>query len=199
MGEYTTATAKDKLQRYQREAFRVLWHAFKGDVLPAQDSGQQTEVSTAEQNLEMVVALYRMAEAQVEFERRMGEVEQQAGTGEEKRTVMAKWLRGFVADTRKRLGEAEGRISSLELQFDARPRLTTAEAAEVALSVKNVAYVLAGRGVVGSYAKVYSALYREFGVNAYPNIYRERFVGVIAWLKAWYDELVAGNGGAGRG
>jgi hypothetical protein len=103
---------------------------------------------------------------------------------------------GFVADTRQRLGEVESRITSLELQFDTRPRFTTAAAAELALVVKNIAFVLAGKGVVGSYAKVYSALYRRFGVSAYPNIYRERYAEVITWLKQWYDEAVEGKGGA---
>jgi hypothetical protein len=51
----------EKLKRYRAECFRVLWQAFKSDMLPAEDTASSSLLTTAEQNLEMIVALYRMA------------------------------------------------------------------------------------------------------------------------------------------
>jgi hypothetical protein len=57
---------RPKLARYRRECFRVLWDAFKQDVLPTLPAAEMTP---AEQALAQVEALYNLARQQVALER----------------------------------------------------------------------------------------------------------------------------------
>lgn len=170
-----------KLSRYRQECFRVLWNAFKGDILPA--SRQVQTLTPAEQILQQTEALYKLAQQQVELERQY--------------KTMAEYTKGFIRETRGHLTaldttttDHEQRLVSIELRLDPAANITDAEAAEIALGVKNVAYAMGGGS--RSYGKVYSEIYRRYRISSYKNLPAAKYDEVIAWLSRWYEE-VTGN------
>jgi P22_AR N-terminal domain len=173
------AELQEKLNRYRAEAFKVLWDAFKGDILPYTPATTQTGLTTAEQNVEIAAALYRMAQQQLDLERRVVNVEG-------KQDAMGNYMRGFIQDTRSRL-------TSLEMRLDPASVITEQQAADLAIAVKTLAHELEEQGNVGSYVngyqKVYSEMYRRYNIKSYKNLPRNRYEAVLAWLREWYDEV----------
>lgn len=188
---------KVKLNRYREECFRVLWNAFRGDVLPYTPAPTATSLTFAEQTLEMIRAMEHLAQQQVEIERRTSGIENRQG-------VLEGYMRGFIHDTRQRLSEAEAqlqqtsgrldvtdtRLTTIELRLDPAAQITDEQAAEIALGVKNVAYAMGGNSP--SYGKVYSELYRRYRISSYKNLPQAKYDEVISWLSRWFDE-VAGD------
>jgi len=176
---------RDKLIRYKRECFNVLWQATIGGQpqlpAPATPSLPAGEQSRAEETLQYVAALYELAAGQVEQERRLAGLEEQHQT-------IADYVRGFIQQTRSRLTDHEGRINALE---ERHVTLTDAEATEISIAVKNLAYELERRGTQDGYGRVYGALYRRFGVRSYPLLPYSKYEAVLKWLRDWYDETVA--------
>ncbi len=166
-----------KLRRYRAECFRVLWQAFKGDVVPEQPPAPA--VSGAARAVEIAGAVYALAQQQLEIEQRLGEV---AGRQE----VMADYMRTFIQDTRQRL-------TVLERHTGATATLSDGQAAEIALAVKNVGQALTSRGDKNGYAQVYSELYRRWRVSSYKNLPAARYQEVLDWLAGWYAELQGGG------
>lgn len=170
---------QDKLDLYRAECFDVLWRAFRSDILPA-DSSLPTNLTAAEQILQQTEALYKLALQQVELERQY--------------RIMAEYTRGFIQDTRGQLGshtaalaDHEQRLVGIELRLDPAASITDAQAAEIALAVKNVAYALEGGS--GSYGKVYSEMYRRYRISSYKNLPRAKYDEVLDWLSRWYEEI----------
>jgi hypothetical protein len=163
----------EKLRRYRAECFRVLWQAFKGDVLPSPPAS--SELSGAALAYEIGTAIQNLARQQMDMEARIGDV---AGRQE----VMAEYLRGFIQDTRQRL-------TVLELHTGATAVISDGQAAEITLAVKNVGQALAARGDKNGYAQVYSEMYRRYRISSYKNLPAARYDEVIAWLAGWYGEM----------
>jgi hypothetical protein len=165
----------EKLERYRAEAFRVLWQAFKGDVLPVSANGPSRDLSGAALALEIATAVQHLARQQLDIEGRLGDV---AGRQE----VMAQYLKGFIQKT-------EGRLHNLELYLNTGATISEAQAAEIALAVKNVGQRLASEGDRGGYSKVYSEMYRRYRISSYRNLPATQYDEVLAWLHEWYEEL----------
>ena len=151
---------REKIIRYQRECFRVLWDAFKPEILGNVTTTPLAEQSGAQIAYEMATAIQHLAKQQLDFEQRLDR--------------SARWARTI-----------EARVSSLELQVDPGEHISDAQAAELAGAVKNVAAVLGGHSAYGS---VYAELYRRFGISTYKNLPRRRLQEALDWLKTWYDE-----------
>jgi P22_AR N-terminal domain len=166
---------QEKITRYRRECFRVLWNAFKGDVLAAGPALPAADISGAALALEIATAVQHMAQQQLDMEARLGQV---AGRQE----VMAEYMRGFIQKT-------EGRLTNLELQLSGGSTISEAQAAEIALAVKNVGQRLVSQGDKNGYAKVYSEMYRRYRISSYKNLPAARYQEVLDWLHAWYGEL----------
>jgi P22_AR N-terminal domain len=184
---------QDKLNRYRAECFRVLWSAFKADIV-ATSQPRPTGLTRAEETFALIDAMRDMALQQIEFERSLTQLDAAQKETERKREIMASWMRDFVQTTRSKLGEFEGRIAGLEIRVDPRNSVTEAEAAEIALAVKNVAYELEKRAGTSSYGRVYSELYRRFDVRSYRVIARDKYQAVLDWLRNWYNGLINGEG-----
>ena len=149
---------QEKLVRYQRECFRVLWDAFKGDLLPElQQPGAHP--TGAEQTLAHIEALYNLARQQVAMER---------------------WLMRHD----RRLDDVEEIVADLRLRVQGPERLVTDEqAAELANAVKAVAHRLTQRKPgTNWYQSIYGEIYRRFRVSSYRRVPAARFGEVIAWL-----------------
>jgi len=172
------AELRDKIIRYQRECFDVLWQAFKADILPA--APPPASLSGAALALEIGEAITNLARQQLELEGRV--------------TTMADYTRGFIKETRAHQARTEERLTALELRLDPTASITEEQAAELALAVKNVGQRLVGQGEKSGYARVYSEIYRRYRISSYKNLPRDRYDEVLAWLHAWHEEL----GQAGR-
>ena len=169
-----------KMKRYRAECFRVLWQAFRGDVLaPAPPA--PADLNPAEQALLLAEAVASLARSHLEQTGRIDVLEQRQQT-------MADYLRPFVQRTNERL-------TALELRLSSGATISEDQAAEIALAVKNVAMLLTQQGDANGFGRVWGELYRRFRVGAYRNLPAVRFDEVLAWLHGWYSDL---QGGAGQ-
>lgn len=174
------AELRERLNLYRAECFTVLWNAFKDDVMPA---SSPTSLTPAEQILQQTEAMYKLALQQVELERQY--------------KVMADYMRGHVQRTNDRLAnhdisltDHEQRLISIELRLDPAANITDAQAAEIALAVKNVAHVMEEHHIAGGgYGKVYSEMYRRYRISSYKNLAQAKYDEVITWLSRWYEEI----------
>ena len=169
---------RPKLIRYRRECFRVLWDAFKTDVLPQLDPALQPpaeDLTLAEQTLVQAEVVYNLARQQVAFERWLAHHDQRLDVLED------------VAL------EAHARIDALELTIAAGPTVTTAQAAAISGAVKALANKLGEtepeKG--NPYQRVYGRLYRTFSVSSYKAIPLEMFPAVMTWLVDWWKAITA--------
>lgn len=154
---------KEKIIRYRRECFRVLWAAFKHEILPAAQPASPM-LSGAALAYELATAVANLAREQMEIEARVGKA--------------AQWAKGI-----------EARVTSLELRLGDDITITEAQATDLALAVKAVAHALEQRGITSAYQRVYGELYRLNGVTSYKNLPRGRFDSVLEWLRNWHKEL----------
>lgn len=165
---------RERIIRYRRECYRRLWESFKYDVLPVADLAPRVPgPSGAKLAYELATAVANLAREQMEFE---GRVEDRFGR-------VRAWAKTI-----------EVRLSTLELEVSPQQPISEAQAAELALAVKAVANSLEQRGAPNSYQRVYGELYRRQGITSYKRLPRGTFATVMAWLKAWHDELTAGDG-----
>jgi len=166
---------QEKLRRYRGECFRILWEAFTSGVEEGAVTASEGPVSGAALALEMATAVQHLARNQLDMESRLAHV---AGRQE----VMADYLRGFISETNQRL-------TTLERVATPHARVSETQAAEIALAVKNVGQHLAAHGDRGGYAKVYSELYRRYGISSYKSLPGAYYEEVMMWLHGWYREL----------
>jgi hypothetical protein len=163
---------QDKILRYQQDCYEVLWNAFKADILPAPPP---SDLAGAELALEIAEAVAALARQHLDLERRY--------------TTLTDYLRGNLQQTARTLADHADRLTALELRLGGGATISEAEAAEIALAVKNVARLLEGRGIANPYQQVWGDLYRRFRVAAYRNLPATRYAEALAWLQGWYREL----------
>ncbi len=162
----------EKLNRYREEGFKVLWNAFKGDILPYVPALEDAGLSKAEETLELINAIQQMAQQQVDLERRYN--------------TMAGYMRGFVKTT-------NARLTAIEMRLDPENEVTVEQQAEIMIAVKNLAHALEQCGIANGYQQVYSELYRRFNVNSYKKLPRSRYEEVMNWLDKRRDEIIKGD------
>lgn len=177
----TKPGVQEKLTRYRRECFRVLWQAFRPDIVRADDLAPRPGVSGAQLAFEIATAVQHLARQQLELEERLNA----AGR-------WAKAIEGRVEGVEGRVEGAEERIQALELRVGPRSPIDDEQAAALAAAVRAVGYLLEKRGT-GDYRGVYTQLYARFGITSYKNLRREKYEQALAWLQEWYGEL--GNTG----
>jgi hypothetical protein len=157
---------QDRLNRYRRECFGILWRAFQAGALgtasPAPDTSPLGYVRG------IGLALVTLAEQQQVFEGRL--------VRSDRRLDQAALV---VGDMRKRLVAVERKLAGGSV-------VTEGQAAEIALAVKALAMLLTEREPgKDHYGGVYGELYRRFGVTSYHNIRADRFAEVLAFLEEW--------------
>lgn len=164
---------RDKIIRYQRDCFRVLWDTFRHEIVPLAPATMPVpaERSGAEIAYEMATAIQHLARQQMEMEQRLGG----------RMDSMARWAT-----------QVERRISSLELQINPEETITEAQANEIALAVKTVAAALEASGAIkNGYQRVYAEVYRRERIGAYRNLPQGRYQAVLDWLHQWHQELTS--------
>ena len=167
----------DKLKRYRAECFRVLWDAFKVDIMPA-PAPVPADVSGAEQALMIAEAVASLAREHLALEQR--------------HTTMADYMRGFVRQTASTLSDHAHRLQALEIRLASGETISEVEAQELQQAVKQVAMALhqqTGQQVSSAFQLVWGELYKRYRVGAYRNLPAAHYGDALAWLQGWYAEL----------
>lgn len=167
---------QEKVTRYRRDCFRVLWRAFQDDALQAaghtalvSDSPRTSTSSTSlEQIRQMGLAVAQLAEQQMV-------IEQQVTTHETRIDRAAVIIR-----------ELQRRIGAVEDRLEPGTPISDAQAADIAGHVKALGELLTIRqGGKNYYQAIFAELYRRFGVSSYKLIPIDSFGAVVQFLVEW--------------
>jgi len=172
---------REKLIRYKREAFDVLWRAFAGEPDTLLPLPTAAGLSRAEETLQQIEAMREMALQQVEIERRLAGVEN-------KQQVMGQYVRKFIEDTRVELADHSHRLGDVERGLATDDPISEAQAAEITLAVKLLALLIEQHSGKRAYGMVYDTLYHRFGIRSYYKLPRKQYEAAIAWLRDWYEQ-----------
>jgi len=151
---------RPKLERFQREAAKVLWEAFQQgrltadfdfDALLAQDSPE--------------AQAYKMAQAVLQLARNQ---------------LMM----------RAQLTDHEQRLEAIESQLgDTGRNVTPDQASQISQAVKTVALALGKKSGRNEFGAVYGELYRKFGITGYKMLPARRFDEAMKFLTDWHEHL----------
>ena len=169
-GSRVKPVLQEKIARYRRECFRVLWDAFRPQIVRAEDLAPPTGISGAQLAYEIATAVQHLARQQLDLEERLN--------------AAGRWAKGIDG----RVEGVEGRVAALELSVGPRSPIDDEQAAALAAAVRAVGRALEQRGI-GDYRGVYGQLYARFGITSYKNLRREKYEQALAWLQEWHHEI----------
>jgi hypothetical protein len=154
---------RPKLERFKKEAAKVLWEAFQQGRLTAEPAFEELlrQETPAVQAYKVAMAIVDMARQQIIMESQLD-------------------------DFGKRLEAVEAQLS------DPSRFVTEAEAMEISQAVKNIAYAEAQSTGQSNYGKVYGQLYRHFGITGYKKLPAVRFQEAMDFLREWYVQVSDG-------
>lgn len=171
---------QEKVIRYQRECFEVLWRTFQAQTLAA--LGAERETSSLSYVRNMALAIAQMAEQQMTFEMRLGDSDARLDRTEARLDQAAQVVGALVRD----VAEVKRRVAPGVYIGDE-------QASEIQLRVKGLAQLLGQHdGAKNHYQGVFGTLYRTFGVTSYKNIPQARYAEVLALLEEWRQDVAAG-------
>lgn len=151
--------ARPKVERFQREAAKVLWEAFQEGRLtvdPTFEELLQTD-SQAVQAYKTFQALTKLARNQILMEARLDEHEQ--------------------------------RLEQIENQLGSSGSITPDQATAVSQAVKTVARALGIQTGRNEYGGVYGELYRRYRIPTYRELPASKYDDAIKWLSDWLESL----------
>jgi hypothetical protein len=165
---------RPKLERFKREASKVLWEAFREGRLtadPAFDDLLRND-SPAAQAYKMARALVEMARQQLILESRLNEAGQKLATHD------------------VRLAGHEARLEQIEATLGDRGRFITPEqASSISQAVKSIATALGQKSGRNEYGAIYGEFYRKFGIPSYRELPARRFDEAMRFLTEWYQKI----------
>jgi hypothetical protein len=155
---------RPKLERFQREAARVLWQAFQSGRLTAVPTfGDLLARDTA------AVRAYKTALAVVQI------AEQQV------------LLEAQLQDHERRLEQIEATLG------DPGRHITPEQASQISQAVKAIAMALGKKTGRNEYGGVYGELYRRFEITSYKQLPAQRFEAALEFLTEWYQEVTGAS------
>ena len=162
-GIRTSAVSDDvrpKLERFQREAAKVLWEAFQQGRLTADlDFDALLAQDTPE------AQAYKMAQAVLQLARNQ------------------LLMRAQIADHEQRLEAIESHLG------DTGRNVTPDQASQISQAVKTVALALGHKTGRNEFGAVYGELYRKFGITGYKLLPARRFDEAMKFLTDWHENL----------
>ncbi len=163
---------REKIIRYQRESYDVLWEAFQEGRLTADTAFDDLLASDtpAAQAYKMASAIMKMARQQLMLEAQLG-------------THAAQ-----LQDHEQRIEEIEATLG------DPGQHITPDQAMQISQAVKTVAISLEKKTKRNEYPAVYGQLYREFGITSYKQLPANRFDRAMKWLTEWYRRITGATG-----
>jgi hypothetical protein len=185
---------QEKITRYRRECFRVLWEAFKPHMLSHETAIEPMTDSQAMQELQQIAemgrAITRMAEQQMELQQQQEHLAQRVN----KAGQVVKSIQGDVADVQEDVADIQIRLGTVEDKLHPHAYITDEQAAEVSTVVKALAEMLT-RQEKGKnhYQGIFAELHRRFGVPSYKHIRQEQYDAVLSFLDDWRNAAVAGQ------
>ncbi|MEW5985030.1 MAG: phage antirepressor N-terminal domain-containing protein [Chloroflexota bacterium] len=153
---------KEKVIRYQRECFDVLWEAFQEGRLTADPTLNELveSGSDAAQAYQMALAVVKLARNQLLIEGRLGNVEQ-------------------------RLEQIEATLG------DPGRYVTPEQASQISQAVKAIAMQLSKKTGRNEYGGVYGEFYRRLGITSYKMLPSNQFERAMKFLQDWHQSLVS--------
>lgn len=168
---------QDKITRYRRECFRVLWRAFQDEALSTLHRSEAGLVPSGgsaalAQIHALGLAVAQLAEQQMAAEQRLdthhGRLDRAASV----------------------IKAVQSRLDALEERLAPESFISQAQAAELTMLVRAVAQTLAAHDPSRNhYQGVFAELYRRFQVTSYKLVRQEQFPAVIAFLQEWQASL----------
>lgn len=149
---------RERLIRYQRECYKVLANAFVGTAVA-------NAPSTLVQVREMGLAIARMAEEQMAFDRRLG-------TAEVELRLMTE------------------RLTAVEEKFGDTAVITEDQASQISQAVKAVALALGKKTKQNEFGAVYGQLYRQYGITSYKTLPAHKFKDALNFLTEWHQTII---------
>ena len=152
--------ARPKLERFQREAAKVLWEAFQQGRLTADlDFDALLAQDTPE------AQAYKMAQAVLQLAR----------------TQLL--MRAQIADHEQRLETIESQLGNTGRN------VTPDQASQISQAVKAVALALGKKSGRNEFGAVYGELYRKFGITGYKMLPARRFDEAMKFLTDWHEDI----------
>lgn len=208
------AELAERVIRYRRECFRILWQAFHEAALSATGTAQPTTtqlaatptntLSNLPQIRDLGLAVAQLAQQQMIYEQEQATSKQQQLVFEQRQQAFEQALVSneeaadaagqLAASAHERLNQAanvvieiRNRLNILDVRTSPQGVINDEQASQVALTVKALAIHLKERNPQGpnQYAAVYTELYRRFGVSTYKGIRRNQFEAVLNFLEEW--------------
>lgn len=171
---------QEKIVRYQRECFEVLWRTFQAQTLEALGAAQET--SSLGYVRDMALAIAQMAEQQMSFELRLADADTRIERTHARLDQAAQVVGALVRD-----------VAEIKRRVAPGAYISDEQASEVQLRVRGLAQLLAQHdGARNHYQSVFGTLYRSFGVTSYRKIPQARFQEVVTLLEDWRQDVVAG-------
>ena len=161
------AEIRPKLERFQREAAKVLWEAFQDGRLTADTSFDellQTD-SEAVQAYKMALAVVKLARNQVLLEARLDRHEKD------------------LVQVGERLEQIEATLGSNERQ------VTPDQASQISQAVKAVALALGKKTKRNEFGACYGELYRRYGITSYKALPAHKFEDALNFLTEWHQDV----------
>lgn len=173
-GVRVSATKKEirpKIERFQREAAKVLWEAFQQGRLTADPSFDELLAGDSP-----AAQAYRLAQAMMQLARNQLLLEARVDTHD------------------ARLADYEGRLEQIEATLgDPGRNITPEQATSISQAVKTIAMALSKKSGRNEYGAVYGEFYRKFGIPSYRELPASRFDAAMKFLTDWYQD-VTGEG-----
>ncbi len=163
---------RERLLRYQRECYQTLAQAFGGTQV---EEATSPTLAALGQVREMGMAIVRMAEEQMAFERRLAQTENR------------------IDQAAVVYGDLTKRVRLLEQKMLPGNPITEEQASQISQGVKSVALALGKQTSRNEFGSVYGELYRRFGITSYKLLPTSRFAEAVAFLTEWYLELDTGE------
>jgi len=161
----------EKLKRYRKDCFRVLWNAFQSEskaVATVEASGSNTLLQV--RNLGLAVA--QLAEQQMELQDYVSAVDTRINVAE------------------LAVHDLQQRLTTVEQRVEPRACITEEQAADIANKVRALAEALDKRDTSKNhYQSIFAELYRRFRVSSYKLITIGQYQKVLTFLDEWADSL----------
>ena len=161
------AEIREKLIRYQRECYRILYEAFQDGRLTADATSIDDLLKTnsdAAEAYRMAAAIMKLARHQLMLE----VTQQQHGS---------------------RLEDHETRLEELESAIGPGTAVSEDQASQISQAVKAVAIAMGKQTKRNEFGAIYGELYRKFGITSYKMLPSDRFDEAMSFLGEWFKNL----------
>lgn len=159
---------KDKIIRYRRECYKVLYEAFQEGRLTNLDAS----VEDLLQSDSPAAQAYKMAQAMMNLARNQLLLEAQLQTHHE-----------HIINHTERIEKIEALLGNKDRH------ITEEQASQISQAVKAVAMQISKKTGRNEYGAIYGELYRQFSITSYKLMPAHLFDKAMRFLNNWYQEL----------